>query len=67
MDLAEKISKKSAPIVSIGKEAFYKQAELPIEKAYKYTSEVMAQNMLKKDAKEGIEAFLEKREPKWEN
>ena len=53
--------------VGIGKEAFYKQAELPIEKAYKYTSEVMAQNMLKKDAKEGIEAFLEKREPKWEN
>ena len=37
-----------------------------IEKAYKYTSEVMAQNMLKKDAKEGIEAFLEKREPKWD-
>ena len=49
------------------KRQFYKQAELPIEKAYKYTSEVMAQNMLKKDAKEGIEAFLEKREPKWEN
>ena len=67
MFIAKLIASKPTSTVRIGKEAFYKQAELPIEKAYKYTSEVMAQNMLKKDAKEGIEAFLEKREPKWEN
>ena len=67
LNFAKLIASKPTSTVRIGKEAFYKQAELPIEKAYKYTSEVMAQNMLKKDAKEGIEAFLEKREPKWEN
>ncbi|MDC3096687.1 enoyl-CoA hydratase [Alphaproteobacteria bacterium] len=67
LNFAKLIASKPTSTVRIGKEAFYKQVELPIEKAYKYTSEVMAQNMLKKDAKEGIEAFLEKREPKWEN
>ena len=67
LNFAKLIASKPTSTVRIGKEAFYKQAELPIEKAYKYTSEVMAQNMLKKDAKEGIEAFLETREPKREN
>ena len=67
LNFAKLIASKPTSTVRIGKEAFYKQAELPIEKAYKYTSEVMAQNMLEKDAKEGIEAFLEKREPKWDN
>ena len=67
LKFAKLIASKPTSTVRIGKEAFYKQAELPIEKAYKYTSEVMAKNMLEKDAKEGIEAFLEKREPKWDN
>ena len=67
LNFAKLIASKPTSTVRIGKEAFYKQAELPIENAYKYTSEVMAQNMLQKDAKEGIEAFLNKREPKWEN
>ena len=40
---------------------------MPLEKAYKYTSEVMTQNMMALDAKEGISAFLEKRKPKWRN
>tara|TARA_B100000965_G_scaffold119325_1_gene98402 strand:- start:498 stop:1304 length:807 start_codon:yes stop_codon:yes gene_type:complete len=65
MDLAEKISKKSASIVSIGKEAFYKQSELNLFDAYEYTSRVMTENTLNENAKEGIDAFLEKRDPNW--
>ncbi len=65
MDLAEKISKKSASIVSVGKEAFYKQSELNLFDAYEYTSMVMTENTLNENAKEGIDAFLEKRDPNW--
>ena len=65
MDLAEKISKKSASVVSIGKEAFYKQSELNLFDAYEYTSRVMTENTLNENAKEGIDAFLEKRDPNW--
>ena len=65
MDLAEKISKKSASVVSIGKEAFYKQSELNLSDAYEYTSRVMTENTLNENAKEGIDAFLEKRDPNW--
>tara|TARA_B100001113_G_scaffold90641_1_gene72541 strand:- start:101 stop:904 length:804 start_codon:yes stop_codon:yes gene_type:complete len=65
MDLAEKISKKSASVVSIGKEAFYKQSELNLHDAYEYTSRVMTENTLNENAKEGIDAFLEKRDPNW--
>ncbi len=67
MDLAEKISKKSATIVSIGKEAFYKQSELNLFDAYEYTSRIMTENTLNENAKEGINAFLEKRKPNWED
>ena len=67
MDLAEKISKKSASVVSIGKEAFYKQSELNLFDAYDYTSRVMTENTLNENAKEGINAFLEKRKPNWED
>ena len=65
--LAKKIASKSKLIVKIGKKAFYKQLEMPLKKAYKYTSEVMTQNMMALDAKEGISAFLEKRAPNWKN
>ncbi len=65
MDLAEKISKKSASVVSIGKKAFYKQSELNLFDAYEYTSRVMTENTLNEDAKEGIDAFLKKRDPNW--
>ena len=67
LKLAKKIASKSKLIVKIGKKAFYKQLEMPLEKAYKYTSEVMAKNMMALDANEGISAFLEKRTPKWKN
>ena len=65
MHLAEKISNKSTSVVSIGKEAFYKQSELNLFDAYEYTSKVMTENTLKENAKEGIDAFLEKRDPNW--
>ncbi len=65
--LAQKIAAKSALTVKIGKEAFYRQAEMPLAEAYKYASEVMVENMLARDAEEGISAFIEKREPKWQD
>jgi len=65
--LAEKITSKSNKVVKLGKKAFYKQLEMPLEKAYKYTSRIMSENMMTFDAKEGISAFLEKRNPIWKN
>jgi enoyl-CoA hydratase/carnithine racemase len=67
LKLAEKIAAKSALTVKIGKEAFYKQAEMPLADAYKYASDVMVENMLARDAEEGISAFIEKRDPKWQD
>ena len=67
LKLAEKIAAKSALTVKIGKEAFYKQAEMPLAGAYKYAADVMVENMLARDAEEGISAFIEKREPTWQD
>ena len=67
LKLAETIASKSNKVVKIGKKAFYKQLEMPLSEAYKYTSEVMSENMMALDAKEGISAFLEKRTPRWQN
>jgi enoyl-CoA hydratase/carnithine racemase len=67
LKLAEKIASKSNLIIKIGKKAFYKQLEMPLKKAYKYTSKVMTENMMELDAREGISAFLEKRKPNWQN
>jgi len=64
--LAETVASKLAAAVKIGKEGFYKQAEMSLEEAYAYTSAAMAENMLFRDTKEGISAFLEKRTPTWE-
>ena len=63
--LARQIAAKSALTVAIGKEAFYRQAELGLADAYRYAAEVMTTNMLARDAAEGIDAFLEKRPPVW--
>ncbi len=63
--LAEGIAAKSPLTLAIGKEAFYRQAELSLDEAYRYASEVMTRNMLARDAAEGIDAFLEKRQPSW--
>ncbi len=64
-DLAAKIAGKSRLVVAIGKEAFYNQVEMDLERAYAYASRVMTENMLARDAAEGIDAFLEKRPPRW--
>ena len=63
--MAANIAGKSAHIVKTGKEAFYRQLEMSLEKAYEYTAEVMASNMGASDAQEGISAFLDKRQPEW--
>ena len=67
LKLAEKIASKSNKIVKIGKRAFYKQLEMSLDEAYKYTSKIMCENMMTLDAREGISAFLEKRIPNWKN
>ncbi len=63
--LAARIAAKSPLTLAIGKEAFYRQAEMDLGAAYDYAAEVMTRNMLARDAAEGIDAFLEKRKPAW--
>jgi enoyl-CoA hydratase/carnithine racemase len=63
--LAAAIAAKSPLVLAIGKEAFYRQAEMELDAAYRYAAEVMTRNMLARDAAEGIDAFLEKRTPHW--
>ena len=65
LDMASLIASKPKSTVRIGKQAFYNQIELPTNKAYEYTSKVMSLNMMEKDANEGIEAFVNKRDPHW--
>jgi enoyl-CoA hydratase/carnithine racemase len=65
--LAQKVALKSAYTIKLGKEAFYRQAEMNLAEAYRYTAEVMTENMMARDAEEGIGAFIEKREPKWQD
>jgi enoyl-CoA hydratase/carnithine racemase len=67
LKLAAKIAGKSTLTVKIGKEAFYRQAEMSLAEAYDYASQVMVENMLARDAKEGISAFIEKRDAKWQD
>ena len=64
--LAEQIASKLGVAVKIGKEAFYKQLEMPISEAYEYTGQVMAENMMFRQTEKGIDAFLNKREPAWQ-
>ena len=65
--LARKIAAKSSHVQKIGKEAFYNQLTMNLADAYAYTSKVMADNMMARDAEEGISAFVEKRTPTWED
>ena len=67
LKIAKKIASKSNLTIKIGKQTFYKQLEMPLRKAYSYTSKMMTLNMMAMDAKEGISAFLEKRKPIWKN
>src|SRR5450631_949056 len=65
--LAQKVALKSAYTVKLGKAAFYRQAEMNLADAYRYAAGVMAENMMARDAEEGIGAFIEKRDPKWQD
>ncbi len=65
--LARKIAAKSSATVKLGKEAFYRQIDMNIAEAYAYASEVMVENMMARDAEEGIGAFIDKRDPTWED
>ena len=67
LKIAKTIASKSNLTIKIGKQTFYKQLEMPLRKAYAFTSKMMTVNMMAMDAKEGISAFLEKRRPKWKN
>ncbi len=65
--LAQQVALKSAHTVKLGKAAFYRQAEMNLADAYRFAAEVMTENMMARDAEEGIGAFIEKREPKWQD
>lgn len=65
--LAKQVAAKSSYTLKVGKEAFYRQLELGLAEAYAYASEVMTENMMTRDAEEGICAFIEKRKPTWED
>ncbi|MFO7804252.1 MAG: enoyl-CoA hydratase [Paracoccaceae bacterium] len=67
LELARKIASKSSLTLATGKRAFYAQSEMPLAEAYDYASQVMVDNMLARDAEEGIDAFLAKRSPKWQD
>jgi len=64
--LARTIADKLAVAVKIGKSAFYEQIQMPLDQAYSYTGDVMVENMLHRDTEEGIAAFLDKRDPDWD-
>lgn len=65
MELAAKIASKSMVTVKTGKQAFYRQLDLPLAEAYAYAARVMTENLLTRDAEEGISAFIGKRAPNW--
>jgi enoyl-CoA hydratase/carnithine racemase len=65
MDFAGKIAAKSMVTVKTGKQAFYRQLDLPLKEAYAYASRIMTENLLTRDAEEGISAFIGKRPPQW--
>lgn len=67
IEMAKVVASKSTRTVKIGKEAFYRQLEMPLSEAYRYTADVMTENMMARDAEEGINAFIAKRPPIWED
>jgi enoyl-CoA hydratase/carnithine racemase len=67
LEFAHHIAAKPAHTVKIGKEGFYRQAEMDLADAYRYVAQVMVENLMSRDAKEGLAAFIEKRDPQWED
>ena len=66
-EVAKTICSKSSYVLKMGKETFYKQLDMDLQEAYEYATDRMIQNLKAEDAKEGIDAFLNKRDPKWKN
>ena len=64
-DLANTVAAKLASAVKIGKQAYYAQLQMPLDQAYAFTGQVMVENLLNRETKEGIAAFIEKRDPNW--
>ena len=67
LKMAETIASKLGSAVKIGKEAYYRQIEMPLDEAYAYTSGVIVENLMHRDTIEGLNAFIEKRPPNWED
>ncbi len=67
IEMAQQFASKSSHVIGIGKAAFYRQIEMPLAQAYDYAAQVMTENMMARDADEGICAFIEKRDPSWED
>jgi len=67
MEVAKTICSKSSYVLKMGKETFYKQLDMELEEAYEYATERMIENLKAEDAREGIDAFLTKRNPNWKN
>ena len=67
MEVAKTICSKSSYVLKMGKETFYKQLDMNLQEAYEYATDRMIQNLKAEDAKEGIDAFLNKRDPRWKN
>ena len=67
LEIAKKILKKSSKTIATCKKAFYEQLELGVSEAYKFTSEIMTDNMTEYNAQEGVNAFLQKRSPVWKD
>ena len=65
VEIGRQIAEKPKRTLKIGKEASYRQLEMPLEDAYTYASSIMVENMLDEEAKEGIGAFIDKRAPRW--
>jgi enoyl-CoA hydratase/carnithine racemase len=63
--LAQRIAEKPAAVLALGKRAFYRQIEMPLSDAYDFATQAMIDNLQQPAAKEGINAFLEKRPPNW--
>jgi enoyl-CoA hydratase/carnithine racemase len=66
-ELAGRLASRAAAVLKLGKQAFYRQLEMPLDEAYAFTSRVIVDNMLMDDAVEGIGAFLDKRKPEWKS
>lgn len=67
LEMARKIASKSSMTLATGKRAFFAQREITLSEAYDYASKFMVENMLARDAEEGIDAFIEKRVPQWQD